>query len=228
MTRRARVRDAAITLFAARGFEATTVKAIAEAAGVSPALVIHHYGSKEGLRRKCDEYVTASLLRKGRGCAEAPSANLVQRLLAEVPAGGPKFDYIARLLLAPGKAGDELFAELVKSTALNLAEGRRTGSIQPASDPETVALLITVFGLGQILMRDRFAQVLGTDPLSVEGATRLTVPTLEILTDGLYRDTELLDAARSALAAQNRAAPPRPDSGSGSGSGSGSEEPTTR
>ncbi len=220
MTRRARVRDAAIELFAAQGFTGASVKAIAEAAGVSPALVIHHYGSKEGLRRECDEYVTASLLRKGIDSAEAPSANLVQRLLAEVPAGGPKFDYIARLLLEPGKAGDELFATLVKSTALNLAEGRKAGSIQPASDLETVALLITVFGLTQILMRDRFTQVLGADPLSVEGATRLTLPTLEILTDGLYCDTELLDAARNALAAQTRAAPPRPDADS--------EEPTTR
>jgi len=54
MTSRARLRDAAIELFAERGFDKTSVKAIAEAAGVSPGLVIHHYGSKDELRRVCD------------------------------------------------------------------------------------------------------------------------------------------------------------------------------
>jgi pimeloyl-ACP methyl ester carboxylesterase len=37
-------------LFAVHGPAAVTVRQIATAAGVSPALVVHHFGSKEGLR----------------------------------------------------------------------------------------------------------------------------------------------------------------------------------
>jgi AcrR family transcriptional regulator len=37
-------------LFAARGFGATSVSDIAKAAGVSKALVLYHFGSKDGLR----------------------------------------------------------------------------------------------------------------------------------------------------------------------------------
>ena len=37
------------------------MRAIAEAAGVSPALIIHHFGSKEGLRKACDDYIAAEI-----------------------------------------------------------------------------------------------------------------------------------------------------------------------
>lgn len=206
-TGRARVRDAAIELFAARGFDRTSVKAIAEAAGVSPGLVIHHYGSKDELRRVCDEHVIAKLIDERFASPETPSVNLVQELLAEVATAGPKFNYIARLLIEPGKAGDDLFARLVASTEQNLAEGRESGSIKPAATAEVTALLVTVFGLAQFLVRDRFTKVLGADPFSTEGAARLTLPTLEIFTDGIYADTGLLEAARSALAQQGEAVP---------------------
>lgn len=167
--------------------------------------MIHHYGSKDELKRVCDEHVIAKLLDERFASAETPSPNLVQALLAEASSAGPMFNYLARLLIEPGKAGDELLARLVASTRQNLAEGRESGSIRPASDPEATAMLVTVFGVAQFLVRDRFAQLLGADPFSAEGAARLTLPTLEIFTEGLYADTGLLEAARSALAGQSDA-----------------------
>jgi len=51
--RSARGRDsivaAALQIFGARGIEATSLREVAKAAGVSPALVVHHFGGKEGL-----------------------------------------------------------------------------------------------------------------------------------------------------------------------------------
>src|SRR3954469_13424606 len=52
----ARIRDAAIQQFGQHGFN-VGLRAIAEAAGVSAALVIHHFGSKDGLLKACDNYV---------------------------------------------------------------------------------------------------------------------------------------------------------------------------
>jgi AcrR family transcriptional regulator len=43
------IRDAAAVLFAAQGYGATGIRDIATQAGVDPALVIRHFGSKEGL-----------------------------------------------------------------------------------------------------------------------------------------------------------------------------------
>src|SRR5688500_16943078 len=56
LTARARIRDAAIRLFAERGIAGTTVRDIAQQAGVSPGLLRHHFGSKDALREACDTY----------------------------------------------------------------------------------------------------------------------------------------------------------------------------
>jgi AcrR family transcriptional regulator len=46
---RAEILDAARELFAARGFERTSVRAIAARAHVDPALVLHYFGTKENV-----------------------------------------------------------------------------------------------------------------------------------------------------------------------------------
>src|SRR5919199_4055952 len=56
LTTRARIRDAAVLRFGREGF-GVSVRALAADAGVSPGLVIHHFGSKDGLRAACDEHV---------------------------------------------------------------------------------------------------------------------------------------------------------------------------
>ncbi len=61
LTARARIRDAALELFATRGVRGTTIRGVAEAAGVSPGLVQHHFGTKQGLREACDDYVMQSI-----------------------------------------------------------------------------------------------------------------------------------------------------------------------
>ncbi|MFD0204347.1 MULTISPECIES: TetR/AcrR family transcriptional regulator [Saccharothrix] len=61
LTARARIRDAALARFGADGVAGASMRAIAADAGVSPALVVHHFGSKEGLRQACDEYVLAAM-----------------------------------------------------------------------------------------------------------------------------------------------------------------------
>src|SRR5215468_12345236 len=49
---RDRIAAAARSLFAEFGYERTTFRKIASAAGVDPALVVHFYGSKEDLFRQ--------------------------------------------------------------------------------------------------------------------------------------------------------------------------------
>ncbi|HEU4808517.1 MAG TPA: helix-turn-helix domain-containing protein, partial [Homoserinimonas sp.] len=60
-TTRSRIRDAAVVLFGREGYARTSVRAIAQHAQVSPALVIHHFGSKEGLRQECDQHIVAEI-----------------------------------------------------------------------------------------------------------------------------------------------------------------------
>lgn len=62
LTARARIRDAALVEFAERGFKGATLKAVADAAGVSIGLVQHHFGSKQGLQEACDAHVRDTVL----------------------------------------------------------------------------------------------------------------------------------------------------------------------
>ena len=52
-----KILSAAVAEFARHGFTKTTVRGIAAAAEVSPGLIIHHFGSKDGLRSACDQHV---------------------------------------------------------------------------------------------------------------------------------------------------------------------------
>src|SRR5450756_768558 len=63
LTARARIREAAIRLFAEHGVEETAILDIAREAGVSGGLIRHHFGSKDGLRVACDTYVFNELVR---------------------------------------------------------------------------------------------------------------------------------------------------------------------
>jgi AcrR family transcriptional regulator len=48
---KARIRNSTLDLYVAGGGSSISITAVPEAAGAAPGLVVHHYGSKEGLRR---------------------------------------------------------------------------------------------------------------------------------------------------------------------------------
>lgn len=60
--RRQQLLEVALRLFAARGFEATTMDEIAEAAGVTKPLLYQHFASKRALYMELTEGVAQSLL----------------------------------------------------------------------------------------------------------------------------------------------------------------------
>ena len=76
-----RILAAARELFAARGFERTTIRAVAAAAGVDPALVMQHFGNKQALFRRA---VTIEGAEIGEGGEERPhdQHNQVDLILA--------------------------------------------------------------------------------------------------------------------------------------------------
>src|SRR5437762_10750424 len=57
LTAAARIREAALRLFAEHGVSGASIRDVAKAAGVSPGLVQHHFRSKARLRRAVEESV---------------------------------------------------------------------------------------------------------------------------------------------------------------------------
>src|SRR5664279_5452524 len=119
LTARANIRNAALRLFAERGHDAVTVREIATAAGVSPGLVLHHFGSKDGLRAAVDAQAAESFDTifaeiSGHDLAEMLANGEATTSVAEAfarafPHGSPLPAYLRRLLLTDDPAGAALF-----------------------------------------------------------------------------------------------------------------------
>lgn len=211
-TTAARIRDAAVARFGAQGFARTSVREIAAEAGVSAGLVIHHFGSKEGLRRACDDWMVGQLMGEKARLGDTSVAASIREWLDDPGRFRAYLDYVATMLADGGEGGARLFDLLVSETRAMLAEGVASGAMRTSSDPELRALLVTVYGLAPLLMRDHLARALGAPLDDAATVRRMTLPTLELYTYGMYADSRILDAARAAIAEPDPVhASPHPD-----------------
>jgi AcrR family transcriptional regulator len=215
-TAAARIRDAAIALFGERGFDRTSVRQIATDAGVSAALVIHHFGSKEGLRQACDDWLVTRLIGERTRTSGPEIAATMREWLDDPERFRVYIDYFTTMLADGTEGGNRLFDRLVRDTAAMLDAGVEDGSMHESSDREMRALLITIYGLAPLLLRDQLARSLGTPLASAAAIRRMTRPALELYTHGLYTDTRVLDAAEAALqGVPSTGTVPRSDKGPG-------------
>src|SRR5947209_2508887 len=112
LTAAARIRDAAIEQFGQQGF-GVGLRAIAEAAGVSAGLVIHHFGSKEGLRKACDDYIAAEI-RSGKSEAMRstdPATWFAQ--MAEIEDYAALMAYLVRSMQTGGELSKTLWQKMI-------------------------------------------------------------------------------------------------------------------
>lgn len=186
-TARARIRDAALHLFGDRGFSATTVRAIAESADVSPALVVHHFGSKQGLREAVEDHLLA-MVRDGKFAAMTgsivPSGDEYADLAAEYV---PAMSYLARSLAEGGDLGHALYQRLHADAVEYLAAGVEAGVVAPSDDPAGRAAVLLNVGLGHLMLVDHLRRVLGLSD-DLEAALRSAPIMLDLYIDGLFTD----------------------------------------
>ncbi|MGY1552824.1 TetR/AcrR family transcriptional regulator [Microbacterium sp. A588] len=201
LTARARIRDTAIVAFARDGFDGTSLRSIAREAEVSPALIVHHFSDKQALRRICDEYVAGIFTDESHELINAPTSDRIHAALNDLDRYGPYIDYLGRMLVDGSPAADRLFDSILSGTRKVLDEQNAAGLLEPMSDPEMTTLILALMGLAPVVMRTQISRALGADYLSPTGLLRSTLPTMELLTHGLYASDAFLDATRTALGA---------------------------
>jgi AcrR family transcriptional regulator len=190
-TARAVIRDEALRLFAERGPDAVTVRQIAAAAGVSPGLVIHHFGSKDGLLEAVDAHVLAMFetmlgeLTTGDLYDPGAAGSLAEAVVRYLPADSPVPGYLRRLLLAGGDSGRELFRRLYEGSRAALDAMSEAGLAAPGADPDVRAAILMSNDLAVLLLREQLADALGEDPLSAAGMARWGREMLAIYAAGL-------------------------------------------
>jgi TetR/AcrR family transcriptional regulator, regulator of cefoperazone and chloramphenicol sensitivity len=192
-TARARIRDAAVRTFGAVGFDAP-IRAVAAEAGVSPALVMHHFRTKEQLRAACDEHVLR-VVREAETDAftrSGPGALLAQ--LAELDRYAPLVGYLVQALLAGGDLAATLLDRLTADAEEYLAEAVAAGRMRPSRDPAARAAYLVDIGIGAVLaFVRRHPPVDGDHRATLRAYAELrSLPALELYTEGLLTDAGLL------------------------------------
>jgi len=185
----ARIRDAALACFAERGVRSTTVREVAERAGVSAALVIHHFGSKERLRVACDRRV-AALIRERKTAVMRAGSGLDPLAVLRDQAGDPPIQrYLARTLADGTPEVAVLVDEMVDDAERYVTEGMERGVVRRSDDPRGVAAVLTLWSLGALVLHQHVERVLGVDltgPAEAHASNPAYVgPALEILSRGL-------------------------------------------
>lgn len=179
---------AALELFAERGVDATSVRAVAERAGVSPALVIHHHGSKQSLRAACDELVVVTIRERKTTAMSDPGLDPVAAL-REWDGGSVLLRYLARTLAdgTPAVAGlvDRLVADAVAYSAAGVA----SGLLRPTEHPHERAAVLTLWSLGALVLREHGQRLLGVDLAGdPRGFGPYATAAAELLTGGLISE----------------------------------------
>jgi AcrR family transcriptional regulator len=191
---RERIRDAAIALFAEQGFDKTTIRGIAKAAGVSGGLLRHHFGSKDDLRAECDAHVMQQVV-------DIKSQIVLDGRVADLgfmSGAHPKlltlYRYIARA------AGDEspqaaaMFDVLVDVTAHWLQEHHA----EHIDDMGGYAAVLTAMEIGSLNMSKPLSRALGADVFSPEGHLRLAKAKVEFYSRPLL-DQQFAEQSRRTI-----------------------------
>lgn len=155
-----RILQSALALFSSRGYDATSVREICEAAGITKPTLYHFYGSKEGVYRSLVDGVledfrghltarlaeggpvVARLQRVARSYFDAARGRrelmrFIFSIIHNPPASAPVTDFI------------RYYDEIVQLIAKGVDEGVAAGELAPG--PTDVRMLLLMGALGEAL-----------------------------------------------------------------------------
>jgi hypothetical protein len=152
--------------------------------------VIHHFGSKDGLRVACDQHIVRVINElktqsNDQGLGMDPLATL-----REWDTGPPILRYLARTLVDGSPHVSELLDALVADGVTRMREAAAKGLIRPYSDEPARAAVIAAWSLGALVLHEHLARLLGEDvtgPMSA--APRFVGAHVDIMGRGLMTES---------------------------------------
>ena len=195
LTAVARIRDAAIDQVGQHGFN-VGLRAIAQAAGVSAALVIHHFGSKDGLLRVCDDYIAKEIKQaKSESLTTASDPASWLTMVAEIDSFAPMTAYLVRSMQSGGDLAKGFWQQMVDNAEEYLEDGVRAGTLKPSRDPKARAKFLSINNGGGLLL---YLQM-HDNPTDLRAVLRdyaedMMLPALELYSNGLMADSSMYEA----------------------------------
>lgn len=194
LTAVARIRDAAIEQVGQHGF-AVGLRAIAQAAGVSAALVIHHFGSKDGLLRACDEQILEQIRESKTESLRSADPTTWLSQMAEIDSYAPMMAYLVRSMQSGSDLAKTFWQRMIDNAEGYLEEGVRAGTLKPSRDSKARAKFLGMMSGGAFLL---YLQM-HDNPTDIRAVLRdyaedMMLPALELYSHGLMADSSMYEA----------------------------------
>jgi len=183
LTAKARIRNAAMDLYAEHGEDRTSMRAIAAAAGVTVGLLVHHFGTKDRLRDAVEQLVVDYF---AQAIAQVPVTGTpaeigaardaaVQEMLAANPA---VVNYLRRAVLDPTRREGRLLERLTELAHQEVTQLRATGYASTARSESSQVISVMVRQLGHLFLQPMIDAM--WRQLAEPGATGADKPILEV------------------------------------------------
>lgn len=186
-TTRDQLLSIAVEMFAEKGFAGTSLRSIAKQAEVSPALLVHHFGTKDALVKEAISKTLGDWVADEKSAILDDASHQVENWQSLAAKGTASLNFFRQALLAGGEYSQRLFhAAFLESEAL-LDQMQAVGRLKDISDKQTTALMMTISGLGSVLFMNQIEQTLGGPISSDQVASRLVNANQEMMQEGVFR-----------------------------------------
>jgi len=184
--------DTAEELFAENGYAATSIRRIADQAGVNPALVHYYFGNKKALLQTVLEHSLEPLGQAIAAMKDGPEASpdVIAHLLLSMVAKHPNIPrLLTREVLLPGGEMQQYFTEhmaphLGGALPALLGREKAAGRLRQDSDPAISAVLIMAVCVFPFIARALAEPVIGVS-FDDEGIELLGNQITELLKRGI-------------------------------------------
>src|SRR5690606_1378191 len=153
---------AAVLRFAREGFDAP-LRGIAADAGVSAALIMKRFGSKDGLRQAADEFVRAWIRRAKDEHADAAATGQLLTALAQSEEHATLVVYVFHAILDGDAIGRDFVEGLIDDAERAASSAVERGELKPSRDERARARYLTLSSVGAFLLPQQQRQQEGAD-----------------------------------------------------------------
>ena len=192
ITTRENLLEVATRAFARDGFAATSLRSIAKEAGVSPALIVHHFGSRDELIEECIVRALGLWVSEKQEFVDVSLSVAIGQWQGAIDKHGDKLQFFRQVLVHGGDAANILFSRMVQEARIMIDSEMLKGKMRKVENPDDLALLMTLHGLAPLMLQNQVNKHLGGSFLEPELGARLASANQEIYRKGIYKtsDTE--------------------------------------
>jgi len=189
---KSQILDTAEQLFTDHGYAATSIRNIADQAGVNPALVHYYFGNKHALLEAVLQHSLEPMMKALASLKTRESASVedIAALLIPMAAAHPNIPrLLTREVLLPGGEMQDYFIEhlapqLGGALPALLEREKKAGKLRADIDPAYAALMVLAVCFFPFIARSLAEPVFGIN-LGTDGADTLTQHVSELLKRGL-------------------------------------------